>query len=83
MIMSDLNTKWMDRAAKYGPRPALTVDGLIMLEGKLVLIQRGREPFKDMWALPGGFVEYNEVLEDAVTREVEEETGLFIETIPA
>ena len=56
--------------------PALTVDGIVLLDGKIVLIRRARPPFEGMHALPGGFVEYGERVEEAVIREVEEETGL-------
>jgi 8-oxo-dGTP diphosphatase len=56
--------------------PKLTADGAIIKEGKILLIERKNEPFKGKWALPGGFVEYGEKVEDAVVREVSEETGL-------
>ncbi len=56
--------------------PVLTVDGIIIKEQSVLLVQRKYEPFRDHWALPGGFVEYGEKTEDAVIREVFEETGL-------
>ncbi len=61
--------------------PLLTVDALIIFEGKLVLIRRRNPPFKDSFALPGGFVEVGETVEAAVVREAKEETGLDIEII--
>lgn len=60
-------------------KPSLAVDGIILHKGRLVLIKRGRVPFKNSFALPGGFVEYNERVEDAVVREMNEETGLITE----
>lgn len=62
------------------PRPALTVDIVAFsVQNKMLsvlLINRAGEPFKGMWALPGGFVEIDENLETAAERELEEETGL-------
>jgi 8-oxo-dGTP diphosphatase len=57
-------------------KPWITTDGVVLMGGKLVLIRRGREPFKGMYALPGGIVEYGESLEQCVVREMREETGL-------
>ncbi|MFN3384856.1 MAG: NUDIX domain-containing protein [Archaeoglobaceae archaeon] len=54
----------------------LTVDAIIPYDRKIVLIKRENEPFKDFYALPGGIVEYGETVENAVLREVEEETGI-------
>ncbi len=65
--------------------PNLTVDGVMVRDRdgtkEIVLIRRGREPFMGMWALPGGFVESGEKVEEAVLREVLEETGLDCEII--
>ena len=57
--------------------PKLTVDGIIRRHQEILLIQRKNDPFKHQWALPGGFVEYGETTEDAVVREIQEETGLM------
>ncbi|MCX5708475.1 MAG: NUDIX hydrolase [Candidatus Omnitrophica bacterium] len=56
--------------------PFLTVDAIIEVEGGIVIIKRSNPPFG--FALPGGFVDYGESLEQAVTREAKEETGLEI-----
>ncbi len=67
---------------KY-PRAALTVDAIVFAKENgstyILLIQRGNEPFKNMWALPGGFIEMDETLENACKRELDEETGLKVE----
>ena len=56
--------------------PALTVDGILFKDHSILLIQRKYVPFQGAWALPGGFVEYGEKTEDAVVREVFEETNM-------
>ena len=56
--------------------PRITTDGAIVKDKKILLIKRKNNPYKGKWALPGGFVEYKERVEDAVLREVFEETGL-------
>ncbi|MGI0148161.1 MAG: NUDIX domain-containing protein [Thermoplasmata archaeon] len=61
--------------------PAVTVDGLILVDGKLVTIRRKNEPFLGMPALPGGFVELGETTVESVVREVREETGLETKVI--
>lgn len=61
------------------PRPAVTADiAVLRLEEvpEILLIQRKAYPFKDMWALPGGFMEMEESLEEAARRELVEETGI-------
>ncbi|HDD67335.1 MAG TPA: NUDIX hydrolase [Candidatus Thorarchaeota archaeon] len=59
--------------------PTPTVDIVILKENDLLLIRRGREPFRGKWALPGGFIEYGETAEEAAVREAAEETGLTVE----
>ncbi len=66
---------------KY-PRAALTVDAIVFVKENettyVLLIERGNEPFKNKWALPGGFVDMDERLETACIRELQEETGLKV-----
>ena len=69
----------MTQTYKY-PRPAITADSVVFAldkeDLKVLLIQRGQEPFRGQWALPGGFAEVGESLEDTARRELGEETGL-------
>jgi ADP-ribose pyrophosphatase YjhB (NUDIX family) len=59
--------------------PFCTVDAIIEVGSGIVLIRRRNPPLG--WAIPGGFVDYGESLEDAILREAKEETGLDIELI--
>lgn len=56
------------------PKPVVSM--LIVLEGKILMLQRAKEPLKDYWCLPGGFVSYYETPEKGVLREVKEELGI-------
>jgi 8-oxo-dGTP diphosphatase len=61
--------------------PSVAVDAIIERDDSIPLIKRKNKPFKGSWALPGGFVNYGEKVEDALIREVLEETGLKVETM--
>ncbi|MEJ2594704.1 MAG: NUDIX hydrolase [bacterium] len=62
------------------PRASLTVDAAVFKKTgqqlEILLIQRKHDPYQGKWALPGGFMDMDETLEQAVHRELEEETGL-------
>ncbi len=66
---------------RYPERPILGVGAIIEEHGRVLLIERGQEPLKGIWSLPGGAVESGEYLKDAVRREVREETGLEVEPV--
>ena len=67
------------------PRLALTVDAVVFRNNngvrEVLLIQRKHYPFEGMWALPGGFVDMEETCEQAIIRELKEETNLSISTL--
>jgi len=58
--------------------PILTVDGIFLEKGKVLLIKRMRFPFVGFWVLPGGHVEYGERVEEAIKREMKEELGVLV-----
>ncbi|MBV9770503.1 MAG: NUDIX hydrolase [Bryobacterales bacterium] len=68
-----------EESRRYPSRPFLGVGALIFEDHKILLVERGNEPLKGYWSLPGGIVETGEKLEEGIRREVAEETGLEVE----
>jgi ADP-ribose pyrophosphatase YjhB (NUDIX family) len=66
---------------RYPERPILGVGAIIEERGCVLLVERGQEPLKGVWSLPGGVVEAGELLKDAIRREVLEETGLEVDPV--
>ena len=63
----------------YPDRPIVGVGAVIVQDGRAVIVQRGGEPLKGHWSIPGGVVELGETLRQAAAREAVEETGLVVE----
>lgn len=72
----------MNGPREYPDRPIVGVGGVIVDDGKVLLVRRRYEPLKGHWSLPGGMVEIGETLEAALTRELLEETGLAVDVGP-
>jgi 8-oxo-dGTP diphosphatase len=73
----------MSYTYKY-PRPSVTADCVVITkeaEPKVLLIERGADPFKGCWAFPGGFMDMDETTEECAVRELEEETGMKIQEL--
>jgi ADP-ribose pyrophosphatase YjhB (NUDIX family) len=66
---------------EFPEAPLIGVGAVIVSQDRVLLVQRGREPLKGHWSLPGGLVELGESLQTAVIREIEEETGLLVEPV--
>ncbi|HVU46388.1 MAG TPA: NUDIX hydrolase [Terracidiphilus sp.] len=66
---------------EFPASPLFGIGAVIVENGRVLLVQRGREPLKDHWTLPGGMLELGESLAIGVVREVREETGLEVEPV--
>jgi 8-oxo-dGTP diphosphatase len=69
------------RGREFPEYPRVGVGGILIHRGRVLLVQRGQEPLKGRWTLPGGLVESGEGLTQAVRRELKEETGLSVEPV--
>jgi 8-oxo-dGTP diphosphatase len=65
---------------EYPERPFIGVGAIIVEDGRVALIRRGRPPLEGQWSIPGGALELGETLREAAVREAQEETGLTVET---
>jgi len=72
----------MTTERRYSDRPLVGVGGVIIHEGCALIVQRGSEPRRGEWTVPGGLVEIGEKLREATEREVLEETGLVVKAGP-
>ncbi len=72
----------MGDTRKYPDRPFVGVGGVIVQNGKVVIVKRRYDPLAGRWSIPGGGVELGETLEASVAREMLEETGLEVEVGP-
>jgi len=70
-----------ESARSYPTRPYLAVSAAIFRDGRVLIVRRARPPAHGLYTLPGGGVELGETLEQAVTREIREETALDIEPV--
>jgi 8-oxo-dGTP diphosphatase len=66
---------------EFPQTPLVGVGAVVVHDGRVLLVRRGREPLKGHWTLPGGVLEVGESLAEGVAREVKEETGLDVEPV--
>jgi 8-oxo-dGTP diphosphatase len=66
---------------EYPERPVVGVGGVIIDDGRALLIRRGSEPLQGEWSIPGGTLELGESLQEGVARELLEETGLVVRVL--
>lgn len=82
-ILSEDRRAILDYQEAWGKGPFLTVDAVVAALGHVLLIRRGKKPGLGLLALPGGFLDASESLEDGARRELEEETGLRLSGLRA
>jgi len=71
----------MTSSREYPERPMVGVGGVIIHEGRALLIRRGSEPLRGEWSIPGGTLELGETLAEGVARELREETGVEVRVL--
>jgi 8-oxo-dGTP diphosphatase len=71
----------MASSREYPERPVVGVGGVIVDQGRTLLIRRGSEPLRGEWSIPGGTLELGESLEEGVARELLEETGIQVRVL--
>jgi 8-oxo-dGTP diphosphatase len=79
---ADAATETTRPSRVYPARPIVGVGGVIVMDEKVVLIKRRFEPLAGQWSIPGGSLEVGETLEAGVAREMQEETGLYVDVGP-
>lgn len=67
---------------EYPPRPVVAVGGVVIADGRVLLVRRRFEPLAGRWSLPGGVVELGETLKAGLKREILEEAGLLVRVGP-
>jgi 8-oxo-dGTP diphosphatase len=71
----------MASSREYPERPVVGIGGVIIEDGRTLLIRRGSEPLRGEWSIPGGTLELGESLEEGVARELLEETGIVVRIV--
>ena len=71
----------MASSREFPERPVVGVGGVLIHEGRALLIRRGSEPLRGEWSIPGGTLELGETLAEGVARELLEETGLVVRVL--
>jgi 8-oxo-dGTP diphosphatase len=71
----------MTGSREYPERPLVGVGGVVISDGRALLIRRGSPPLERQWSIPGGMLEVGETLLEGVRRELEEETGIEVRVL--